>query len=297
MYLRRGKYQLRLRDGHAITFVSLDTALQAWAVEYGDAVGETMHDVIISYRAKDLPRLAQSTQKEYRKALDRLDAVFGPNRVKDIRPVHIYQYQDARAAQGASVTVNRDIATLSGVFNHAVKLGHIDFNPCRQVRRKPEKPRDRYVTDEELAIVYGLASDWMQRAIRMACITGIRLGDLMRISDANITPEGFLYQQGKTGRKMLIEWTDALRDAAQRPPVSYEGFTSAWQRLIKKAVETGLESGDEFIKLQERFTFHDLRAKAGSEAIDWRLLGHTDRQVFERIYNRKPVKIVTGNQE
>jgi len=86
---------------------------------------------------------------------------------------------------------------------------------------------------------------------------------------------------------MLIEWTEALKEAAQRPPVSYEGFTSAWQRLIKKAALKGL---------QERFTFHDLRAKAGSEAIDWRLLGHTDRQVFERIYNRKPVKIVTGGQ-
>jgi integrase len=240
-----------------------------------------MHEVIISYRARVLPDKAPATQKEYRKALDRLDAVFGPNHVKDIRPVHIYQYQDARAAQGALVTVNRDIATLSGVFNHAIRLGHVDVNPCRQVRRRSETPRDRYVTDAELAIVYGLASEWMQRAIRMACITGIRLGDLMKISDANITPEGFLYQQGKTGRKMLIEWTDSLREAAQRPPVSYEGFTSAWQRLMKKAVQKGVQ----------RFTFHDLRAKAGSEAIDWRLLGHTDRHTFERIYNRLPTRV------
>jgi len=266
----------------------MDTALQAWAAEYGDSVGDTMHDVMLSYRAKVLPNLAESTQKEYRGALKRLDAVFGSSRVKDIRPVHVYQYQDARVSRGAKVTVNRDVATLSGVFGYAIKLGHIDFNPCKQVRRKPEKPRDRYVTDEDLAIVYGLASDWMKKAIRMACITGIRLGDLMRISAENITPEGFLYRQGKTGRKMLIEWTDAIRDAAEKPPVSYEGFTSAWQRLIKKAIDKGL---------RERFTFHDLRAKAGSEAIDWRLLGHTDRHTFERIYNRKPVKIVTGAAE
>jgi integrase len=67
--------------------------------------------------------------------------------------------------------------------------------------------------------------------------------------------------------------------------VSYEGFTTAWQRLQRKAAQNGL---------QERFTFHDLRAKAGSEALDWRLLGHTDRRLFEKIYNRLPVKILTA---
>jgi len=285
IYIRRGSYQLRYRNGHAVTFISLDTALQAWAGEYGDVVGETLHHVILSYRAKILPQKAPSTQKEYGKALDRLDAVFGPNRVKDIRPTHVYQYQAARSQQGASVIVNRDIATLSGVFNHAVELGHIDFNPCRQVRRRPEKPRTRYVTDEELAIVYALASEWMKRAIRMACLTGIRLGDLCRIGPENITDDGFLYQQGKTGRRMLIEWVDGLQEAAQSPPVSYEGFTSAWQRLMKKALLNGLH---------ESFRFHDLRAKAGSEALDWRILGHTERSTFERIYNRKPIRILTA---
>jgi len=288
VYLRRGRFQVRYRDGHAQTFAHLETALQAWAVEYGDAVGETFKDVQLDYRGKVLPTKAKSTQKEYRKALDRLVGVFGPNRLQDIRPVHIYQYQDERAARGAKVIVNRDIAVLSAVFNHGIRLGHVDLNPCRQVRRRPEKPRTRYVTDEELAIVYNLASDWMQRAIRMVCITGIRLGDLCQIGPQNHTIEGFLYQQGKTGRKILIEWSDTLREAAQAPPVSYEGFTSAWQRVMKKALQKGL---------QERFTFHDLRAKAGSEAIDWRLLGHTDRSVFERIYNRKPVKILSTDTE
>lgn len=292
VYLRRGRYQLRFTDGTAKTFQTLDELLPAWAAEYGDQIGNRFKDVQLDYRAKVLPTKAASTRKEYNKALVNLTDVFGPVAIDQIRPMHIYQYQDGRAAEGAKVTVNREIAVLSGVFNHAIRLGHIDFNPCRQVRRRPEKPRDRYVTDDELAIVYGLASEWMQRAIRIVCITGIRLGDLCRIGPDNHVEDGFLYQQGKTGRKILIEWTDELREAAQRPPVSYEGFSTAWQRLMKKAMTKGIKNEDgTYTKLQERFTFHDLRAKAGSEAIDWRLLGHTDRHTFERIYNRKPVRI------
>lgn len=286
VYVRRGRYQLRFTDGTSKTFQTLDDLLPAWAAEYGGAVGSTFHAVMLDYRARVLPEKAHSTQKKYLEAITRLDAVFGQVRVSDIKPAHIYRYQDVRAEQGAPVLVNRELATMSAIMAHAVRLGHIDFNPCRQVRRRPEKPRERYVTDDELAIVYGLASDWMQKAIRMACITGIRLGDLMRIDDSNITEEGFLYRQGKTGRKILIEWTEPLWEAAQRPPVSYEGFSTAWQRLQRKAVKAGL---------RERFTFHDLRAKAGSEAIDWRMLGHTDRQTFERIYNRKPVRILSGS--
>jgi len=288
VYIRRGRFRLRYKDRHEKTFDTIEETLQAWAAEYGNVKGDRLRDIILDYRANILPAKSAGTRKGYGRALDKLSAVFGDMRLSELRPVHIYKYQDIRAGQGASVLVNRELATLSVVCAHGVRLGHADINPCRQVRRRPETPRTRYVTDAELAIVYGLASEWMKRAIRMVCITGIRLGDLCRIGPENHTEDGFLYQQGKTGRKILIEWTETLREAAQRPPVSYEGFSSAWQRVIQKARQNGLKEG---------FTFHDLRAKAGSESRDWRLLGHKDRGTFERIYNRLPVRIVADNPD
>lgn len=286
IYIRRGKYQLRYRDGHAQSFAELEDALQEWGAEYGSGTTDRIRDIILDYRVNVLPAKAPRTRKDYEAAITRLEKVFGGMRLKDLRPIHVYQYQDARAEQGAKVHVNREIAVLSVICAHGVRLGHADFNICKQVRRRPEKPRDRYVTNAELFIVYNLASDWMRRAISLTVITGIRLGDLFRIGPDNITPQGFQYQQGKTGRRLLIEWDEGgiLKECAVRPPVSYHGFTTAWQRLMGKALQVGLE---------ERFTFHDLRAKAGSEAEDWRLLGHTDRGTFERIYNRAPVRIMT----
>lgn len=285
VYIRRGKYQLRYRDGHSKLFDSLEDVLIEWGAEYGRTTGEKVNDIITDYKIKVLPTKAPRTQKDYKDALDRLQLVFGNMRLRDLRPVHVYKYQDARAAQGAKVHVNREVAVLSVICAHGVRLGHTDYNICKQVRRRPEKPRERYVNNAELFIVYNLATEWMQKAISLTVITGIRLGDIFRIGPDNCTADGFQYQQGKTGRKLLIEWDDAgiLKGCAARPPVSYHGFTTAWQRLMGKALQMGLE---------DRFTFHDLRAKAGSDADDWRLLGHTDRTTYERIYNRAPVRIM-----
>ena len=263
--------------------------LQEWGAEYGGGSTDRISDIILDYKINVLPSKAPRTRKDYQSAITRLESVFGQMRLRDLKPIHVYQYQDARAAQGAKVHVNREIAVMSVICAHGVRLGHADFNVCKQVRRRPEKPRDRYVTNAELIIVYNMASDWMRKAITLTVITGIRLGDIFEISQDNITPQGFLYKPGKTksstGRQMLIEWDSqgVLKSCAVKPPVSYEGFKTAWQRLTRRALQVGLE---------QRFTFHDLRAKAGSEAADWRLLGHTDRSTFERIYNRAPVKIM-----
>lgn len=97
-----------------------------------------------------------------------------------------------------------------------------------------------------------------------------------------------------------MQWTPALREAvafAQKSPregvastylivnergqpYSSSGFQTVWQRHIRACVEQGV--------LTDRFTFHDLRAKAGREAEDSRLLGHSDQRLMQRVYRRLP---------
>ena len=52
---------------------------------------------------------------------------------------------------------------------------------------------------------------------------------------------------------------------------------------MKRVVETAL--------IAERFTFHDIRAKAASDSDDDRLLGHEDSRTLNRHYKRKAVKV------
>ena len=61
-------------------------------------------------------------------------------------------------------------------------------------------------------------------------------------------------------------------------------FDCAWDRLMKKSLNNGL---------QERFTAHDLKAKSISDDPDDAQIGagHVDPRVTERVYRRKPATV------
>jgi integrase len=192
-------------------------------------------------------------------------------------------------------------------------------NPCQNVERNPSKRRTRYVTDEEYAIFYHLASPRLQITMDLALITGQRQGDLLtlkwasvkdfgRLQDGSEDPRnGISFRQGKTGKKLLVGLSDALRDVLARArfmvpvvdiggyvirtrrgtPYSSDGFRACWQVVMKKAMKRGL--------LQERFTFHDLRAKSVSDSKNiqeaFERAGHTSMAMTRGTYDRAERKV------
>ena len=105
-----------------------------------------------------------------------------------------------------------------------------------------------------------------------------------------------MIRQGKTGQRQVMEITPELADVFARLKASREvfgltlirrrdgkayttnGFKAWWQRLQRKAIREKA--------IKERFTFHDLRAKAATDADDQghdpqALLGHTTRKQTE----------------
>ena len=163
------------------------------------------------------------------------------------------------------------------------------------MKRNPEKSRRRYVTDVEFKAVHDIASPTIQCAMKFALITGLRQGDLLSLSLQNITDDGLLVETGKTGKRLLFDWTSDLRsviDEARALPrnvlsiylspnrsgqqYTSSGFRANWHRLMKKAMDES--------KLATWFTFHDLRAKAGSYGEDDKLLGHDDPKMLNRVY-------------
>lgn len=56
-----------------------------------------------------------------------------------------------------------------------------------------------------------------------------------------------------------------------------DGFSTAWQKLMAKAIKDKV--------LEQSFTFHDLRAKAGSESENAQdLLGHDDPRTTKNAF-------------
>lgn len=257
----------------------------------------TVGDLLDKYLKDILPTKAPRTRKEQERQLSKLVEVFGDVHITALSAPHIARYLDDSEAK---ISANREIALLSHAYTKAMRWGMVTINPCRGVERNKENPRDRYIDHAEFIVVLESAPASVAAMMGLAYLTGQREGDLLRLRRSAISADGLSIQQGKTGKRLLIHWTPALRYAveqcgrlpdegiislwivAQRDgtPYSESGFQTAWQRHIRDCLKKG--------RIAERFTFHDIRAKAGSDAKDGRLLGHMDPKTLRRIYLRKP---------
>ncbi len=257
-----------------------------------------MLTILEKYEREILPTKAKGTIKDQKHHLQILKEVFGKMEPTAIKPKHIAQYLDAREAK---IAANREIALFSHVFRKAIRWGFVEKNPCIDVERNQEKPSDRYIEDWEFHAVYQQASPHVQIFMDLAYITGQRQADLLKIKHSDILEEGIFFEQNKTGAKIIVEWSEALRDVVNRAKKEFShsseylvvnsfgekygssGIQTAWQRLIVNCTESGI--------IRERFTFRDIRAKARSDGDDKKLLGHANPEAMAKIYQRKPVKV------
>lgn len=153
-----------------------------------------------------------------------------------------------------------------------------------------------------------VAGERLRVAIDLAVSTGQRRGDLLALRRDQLTDQGIVFRQSKTGAGVLIEWSEDLRAIADRAkalapqvpaeylirtrrgkPYSAAGFSAIWQRVMAKHVRAG----------GQRFSFHDLRsvsADAATSAEEAQArLGHANVATTKRHYLRgvtraKPAK-------
>jgi integrase len=282
----------------------------------------TMSAIFDRYLVEKLPLLSPRTQQDYRGYIEKLRVVFGPAAPQKVEPRHVFAYRDRRAEKSV-VQANREKSCLSAVFTAAVEWQIVKDNPCRQVRKISEPSRDRYVTDAEFRAVYHLASPMLQCAMDLATLTGQRQGDLLRLTREQLTGDGIAFRLGKskrrhprhgkiveTAKRVIVEWSDELHAVVTRlrklgpdirptlicnlqgRPFTETGFRSNWHRLMRKAVALGA--------IVEPFTFHDLRAKSASDALDpqeaTERLGHDDPRTTRAVYMRKPRRAPPGKK-
>lgn len=230
--------------------------------------GNTLARVMEDYAKIKLARLAPSTQKEYQGVIERrLMKHFGHMHPDDLTPQDIAAYLEMREQQGHGACGNREMAVLSSIYNHGMRIRACLINPCRGVKRNKEEPRTYYIDDAGLRCALRNSNPGLRHLIWAAYLTGFRQGDLRRLTKDNITPDGIRLIQSKDGKHEVRLWTESLRKVVRRAlersrcdrvftnergqPFTKEAVTSAMGRL-KKA--TGIE-----------WRFHDLRAKAESD--------------------------------
>jgi integrase len=291
--------------GHIHLGRDFGLAMAKWAeIVARPARMATLGEVMDRYMLEVAPSKSPRTYQDNIKEMAKLRAVFGHMRPDEVTAPDIYAYMDAR---GAPVRANREKALLSHVYSFAIRWGVVKDNPCRNVKRNTERPRDRYVEDAELEAFKSVAGDFLRNYIDFKYLTGMRKGDILKLRLDALTDEGIAVTQGKTGAKLIYLWDAELRTVVDRikamrrrirglhlfctrsgQPYSASGFDSIWQRAMQKAADKGKGV------LKERFTEHDIRAKTATDdpLNAQQRLGHKNRTMTDRYVKVRKVEKV-----
>lgn len=272
----------------------------AGLVGVADSPLRLMRDIVLRYRLEVLPGKAPHTQVDHARYLNMIEAVHGAMQPIDLRPVHIRQFVDRLA--GKRTRANRCLEVYKHLLRMAVQWGALDENPAREVSKLHLPKRTRYATDAEFATVYAVATPMIQCAMDLAVLTGLRRADLLKLTRDNLTPAGIEVETGKTGKRLIIQWSTELRAVVDRikgikPHVrrhlvankygkgyTPDGFSTQFRKVMIAAFPTKAA----------RFRFNDIRAKSASddtlEAATARL-GHASASTTVKHYRRAPATV------
>ncbi|MGR3897092.1 tyrosine-type recombinase/integrase [Pseudomonas sp. 1176_21] len=252
-------------------------------------------------------------QKDNLAEIRQLRNYFEKAPIDGITPAHVAKYRDARTAP---VRANREIATLSHIFNIAREWGlTINENPCQGVRKNKEVPRDFYANDAIWSAVYAKAVGELKDAMDLAYLTGQRPADVLVMRRDDIEGNALGVKQKKTDKKLQImlevdgveSSLGALirkilaRNASHGSPyllltdygkrVTAPMLRHRWDDAREEAVKEAVSAGHQVLAGKvSQFQFRDIRPKAASEITDVDhaslLLGHTKGDITERVYRR-----------
>ena len=245
--------------------------------------------LVTLYRASpDFEKLADSTKRNWSPWLDRIGEYFGGlsiaqfDRPERIRPV-IRRWRHGFADKPRAADYGMQV--LSRVLSYAVDpLGKIAGNPCEGIKQLYSTNRSEIIwTDADIARIKATCSAEIARAVDLAAYTGLRLGDLLRLSWSHVGANAIVVTTGKSKhrREAIIPLYEDLKQVlAAIPkrsttiltnkrgrPWTRDGFGSS---LNKGKIAAGMADAN--------LHFHDLR---GTAATRFYVAGVSERAIAE----------------
>jgi integrase len=305
---------------------TISEAYRCWATRMENLPdAKTIGHLLDRYVLEVTPTKAPSARSREKSCIANIRGVFGEMSIRDLTPRHVYKYVDMRKTQvvkngrkmGGPTAARLEIALLSHAYTMAVRWGYIDTHPFKgEILLEGVKPRDRYIEDWEIAEALALSSPpqasgvkVIQAYIRIKLLTALRQGDMLNLKISQFKDDGIHLTVSKTNKPIILEWTPTLRaeidTALALRPVDISpwlfctrhgksyideetglatGWQSMWQRFMARLLSE--------TTVKDRFTEHDLRAKAASDTDSLErakeLLTHSNSNITRRVYRRKP---------
>jgi len=231
--------------------------------------------LVTLYKAsEDYRSLSSSTKKNWGPWLDRIAEYFGDLRIaqfdrpEKVRPF-IRRWRNKWADKPRSADYGMQV--LSRVLSFAVDpLGKIGGNPCEGIKQLYSGNRSEIIwTEADISQLKRTCSVEIAQAVDLASHTGLRLGDLLRLSRSHIDDDSIVIATGKSkhSRQAIIPLYDALKHVlaaipkrsttiltnTRHRPWTLNGFGSSFN---KAKINAGLAD--------HNLHFHDLRGTAAT---------------------------------
>lgn len=299
MYFKHGRYYYVSQNKWTPLARDYADSLIAYAnLIRAPEANEKLPAVIDRYLAEVRARLSVNTLSSYETAARKLKTVFVEFTPSQIKPVHVAQMLDHYRDTPGAANIMRNV--LKQVCAKAVLWGLSETNPVQFVAPHRLSARDRYLTDAEFTAIRSAASPTLLAVMDICYLTGQRIGDVLGIRYADISPDGILFQQRKTGNRLKVLMSDDLRAAIETArrlhrsvkgltlfhardgrPIHYETVRVLWERACCAA---GIENAH----------IHDIRAKAATDAkaqgLDSKkLLGHASESSHLRYLRSREI--------
>ena len=181
--------------------------------------------LVTLYKEGPFQKLAPSTQRIWGHWLDRIASYFGTlsiaqfDRPERIRPI-IRNWRNQWSDKPR--TADYGMQVLSAVLSHAVDpLGKLTGNPCIGIKQLYASNRSDIIwTEADIARVKQACTAEMAHAIDLAAASGLRLGELLRLSWSHVGTDAIVIRTGKSKgkREAIIPLYDDLRDVLARIP-------------------------------------------------------------------------------
>jgi integrase len=252
--------------------------LERWLAEVCPrfATGEkTFAEVASSYIETYQDEHTKKTWHRYVLSMKLLKPHFGDKLWSEVTRGSVIEFVNFRKQQGVTnATINRDLAVLSNIFEHAIDQDWADDNPVRRLSRKSRRERrSPFVlpTDEMVEAAFARMRSQASELSRFALLTGLRMDEIVFLDWKDVNLEQRWVQLFVTKNQSVrvvplsAEAFELLRKRNHRTGYVFTNrddepltrMSANWREAVIRAAKIWPDHhpDQQFI----RFRFHDLR--------------------------------------
>jgi len=194
-------------------------------------------------------------------------------------------------------TVNRECDTLRSIFSKAIEWKKLHEHPMAAVKRlKLKNVKTRILTEAEQLALLAACPAKLGRLVRLALITGARIGELLALTWADIGTSELVFLETKNGRSRTITLTTAIRAVLEKCPkgdpethvfrnprtktrYSVNGVAHTFGRAVTRA---GIRSGDVTLHTLRHTALSRMIARGIDQFTVMAISGHSSVRMLER---------------